>query len=39
VRHGLVNISVGRDAVDTSMMTFFGSAQLIEQTVSVEEVA
>ncbi|HEX8234927.1 MAG TPA: transglutaminase family protein [Abditibacteriaceae bacterium] len=37
VRHGLINISVGRDAVDTSMMTFFGSAQLVEQTVSVEE--
>lgn len=39
VRHGLVNISVGRDAVDTSMMTFFGSAQLLEQSVSVQEVA
>jgi hypothetical protein len=34
VRHGLVNISVGRDAVDTSMMTFFGSAHLVVQTCS-----
>lgn len=38
VRHGLVNISVGRDAVDTSMMTFFASAQLVEQQVKVAEV-
>jgi len=38
VRHGLVNISVGRDAVDTSMMTFYGTAKLVEQKVTVEEV-
>jgi transglutaminase-like putative cysteine protease len=37
-RRGLANISVGRDAVDTSMMTFFGTANLLEQTVSVREV-
>lgn len=36
-RHGLVNISIGRDAVDTSMLTLFGPAQLLEQTVSVQE--
>lgn len=39
VRHGLVNISVGRDAVDTSMMTFFAGATLVEQQVTVEEVS
>jgi transglutaminase-like putative cysteine protease len=37
LRRGLVNISVGRDAVDTSMLTFFGTAQLVEQSVSVVE--
>ncbi len=37
LRRGLVNISVGRDAVDTSMLTFFGTAQLVEQQVSVRE--
>ncbi|HEX8835239.1 MAG TPA: hypothetical protein VF719_13610, partial [Abditibacteriaceae bacterium] len=38
-RRGLVNISVGRDAVDTSMMTFFGSAEMLEQTVQVKEIS
>ncbi len=38
LRRGLVNISVGRDAVDTSMLTFFGNAELKEQTVSVQEI-
>lgn len=38
LRRGLVNISVGRDAVDTSMLTFFGSAELVEQMVSVQEI-
>jgi transglutaminase-like putative cysteine protease len=38
LRRGLVNISVGRDAVDTSMLTFFGSAMLIEQSVNVREI-
>jgi transglutaminase-like putative cysteine protease len=38
VRHGLVNTSVGRDAVDTSMMTFFGGAKFVEQKVTVEEI-
>lgn len=37
LRRGLVNISVGRDAVDTSMLTFFGTAQLVEQAVCVQE--
>ena len=38
LRRGLVNISVGRDAIDTSMLSFFGTAQLVEQSVSVIEV-
>jgi transglutaminase-like putative cysteine protease len=37
-RRGLVNTSVGRDAVDTSMMTIYGSAPLLEQKVTVEEI-
>jgi transglutaminase-like putative cysteine protease len=37
-RRGLVNISVGRDAVDTSMMTFYGAAYLVEQVVTVREI-
>jgi transglutaminase-like putative cysteine protease len=37
LRRGLANISVGRDAVDTSMLTFYGTAQLIEQFVAVKE--
>jgi transglutaminase-like putative cysteine protease len=37
VRRGLVNTSVGRDAVDTSMMTFFGNTTLVEQSVTVQE--
>jgi len=36
-RRGLANISVGRDAIDTSMMTFFGNANFLEQTVMVTE--
>jgi transglutaminase-like putative cysteine protease len=32
---GLVRIAVGRDATDIAFMTVFGSADLVEQTVSV----
>ncbi len=39
LRRGLVNTSIGRDAVDTSMLTLFGTAQLVEQTVTVAEIA
>lgn len=36
---GLVRIAVGRDATDIAFMTVFGTAELIEQTVSVMQVA
>ena len=35
---GLVRIAVGRDATDIAFMTIFGSAELIEQRVTVERV-
>ncbi len=35
---GLVRIAVGRDATDIAFMTIFGSAELVEQRVSVERV-
>ncbi len=35
---GMVRIAVGRDATDIAFMTVFGSAELIEQTVSVTQV-
>jgi transglutaminase-like putative cysteine protease len=33
---GLVRIAVGRDATDIAFMTIFGTAEMIEQTISVE---
>jgi transglutaminase-like putative cysteine protease len=35
---GLVRIAVGRDATDISFMTIFGSAELLEQQVSVSRI-
>lgn len=35
---GLVRIAVGRDATDIAFMTIFGSAELIDQCVSVERI-
>jgi transglutaminase-like putative cysteine protease len=38
VRPALVPIAVGRDAADVPMLTFWGSGQLIEQSVQVLEI-